>query len=135
MRAKLYRNITNFNSYTRSLYINVYFFKVFRNSSLLPIADRAIASYFIKSRSSNVSNLKTHCFFSANSRSVYKNYLLSRFELKRYAIIGSIVGLKVASWLFFIIFFTCINFIQLLVFLIFAKIARLVQFLYLNLIW
>lgn len=106
MRAKLYRNINKYKSYSKRLYLNIYIFKVFRKTSFFSIDDRAISSYFIKSRKSSVSGFKTHCFFSANGKSVYKDYFLSRFELKRYAITGSIVGLKVASWLFcFFIFF------------------------------
>lgn len=100
MRAKLYRNINKFRSYSNSLYINVYTFKVFRNNSFLPIADRAISSYFIRSRRSSLCGMKSHCFFSANGKSIYRDYFLSRFELKRYAMTGSIVGLKVSSWLF-----------------------------------
>lgn len=129
MRAKLYRNINRFKSYTVPIYINLYTFKVFRNTSALDISDRAIASYFVKSRRSNLCYFKTACFFSSNAKSISRDYLLSRFELKRYAMIGAINGLKVASWLFYI-FFLCISFIPLLVYLIFPKILRLGLFLF-----
>ncbi len=100
MRAKLYRNINKFKSYSERLYLNIYIFKVFRKTSFFYMEDRAICSYFIRSRKSGLSGLKTQCFFSANGKSVYSHYFISRFELKRYAMTGSIVGLKVASWLF-----------------------------------
>lgn len=115
MRAKLYRNINKFRSYSNGAYLNIYVFKVFRKTSFFPIDDRAICSYFIRSRKSALSGLKTHCFFSANGKSIYKDYFLSRFELKRYAITGSIVGLKVASWLLQIFLtFTKKNYVQVL---------------------
>lgn len=130
MRAKLYRNISKFGSYSNSLYINIYAFKVFRNNTLLSTSDRAVSSYFIRSRKSNLCAFKTHCFFSSNGKSIYRDYFLSRFELKRFAITGSLVGLKVSSWLFIIffhyltVFNLCTDFIQLLVCLTFARTLR-----------
>jgi len=105
MRSKLYRNITKFNSYTNKLYTNIYLYKVLRDTTFISVTDRAIFSFFIKSRKSNLCSFKNHCFFSSNSRSIYKDFFLSRFELKRYSISGAIIGIKVASWLFLFYFF------------------------------
>lgn len=99
MKSKLYRNIKKFETYSDKLYLNIFIYKVLRENSSLSLYERAIFSYFIRSRKSNLCSFKNHCFFSANGKSVYKDYFLSRFELKRYAITGSIVGLKASSWL------------------------------------
>jgi ribosomal protein S14 len=101
MKAKLYRNITKFGAYTNSLYINIYTYKILRKTSFLSNSDRAIFSFFIKSRHSHLCSFKNHCFITSRSRSVYSDFFMSRFELKRYSMFGNIVGIKVASWLFF----------------------------------
>lgn len=130
MRSKLYRNTKKFSLYTNKLYINIFSYKVLRDNFFISISDRAIFSNYIRSRRTNLCNFKNHCFFTSNGKSVYSDFLFSRFELKRRAMSGSIVGMKVASWLFF---FICISFIPLLVCLIFVKILKLEQLQFLNL--
>lgn len=104
MRSKLYRNTKKFSLYTNKLYINVFSYKVLRDNFFINISDRAIFSNFIRSRRTNLCNFKNHCFFTSNGKSVYSDFLFSRFELKRRAMSGSIVGIKVASWLFFFMY-------------------------------
>ena len=47
---------------------------------------------------STITKIRNRCVFTNRARAVYRKFKLSRIFLKKYALDGSLIGIKKASW-------------------------------------